>query len=50
MTAPWGAFYSAEDADSEEEEGKFYLWSEEEIRSVLNSEDAELIIQLYNFE
>ncbi|MGH7792737.1 MAG: thioredoxin domain-containing protein, partial [Thermodesulfobacteriota bacterium] len=43
MTAPEGGFYSAEDADSEGEEGKFYLWTEDEIREILGKEDADLI-------
>jgi len=47
MTDPKGGFYSAEDADSEGIEGKFYLWSEGEIRSLLDDGDAELLINVY---
>jgi uncharacterized protein YyaL (SSP411 family) len=47
MTSSLGTFYSAEDADSEGEEGKFYLWEEEEIKKVLGNE-ADLIIKLFN--
>lgn len=38
MTAPEGGFYSAEDADSEGEEGKFYVWTRDEIIEVLGEE------------
>ncbi len=50
MTAPAGAFYSAEDADSEGEEGKFYLWTETEIRRVLGKSDADLFIKAFGVE
>jgi uncharacterized protein YyaL (SSP411 family) len=40
MTSPEGAFFSAEDADSEGEEGKFYVWSVDEFRSVLGEEHS----------
>ncbi|MCK9150810.1 thioredoxin domain-containing protein [Methanobacterium alcaliphilum] len=49
MQSPEGGFYSAEDADSEGEEGKFYLWSEDEIKSVLDQQ-ADLIIELFNIK
>jgi uncharacterized protein YyaL (SSP411 family) len=38
MTSPEGAFYSATDADSEGEEGKFFVWKEAELRAVLGCE------------
>ena len=50
MTALEGGFFSAEDADSEGVEGKFYVWTDEEIRRVLNKEDADLIIRVLNIE
>jgi len=40
MTAPDGGFYTAEDADSEGEEGKFYLWTAGETRNLLGTEAA----------
>jgi len=48
MTSPEGGFYSAEDADSEGEEGKFYLWTEQEIVEILGQDEGELIIKVYN--
>lgn len=48
MTSPDGGFYSAEDADSEGEEGKFYVWKEQELRDILDSEDADLAIDVFN--
>lgn len=35
MTSPQGAFYAAQDADSEGEEGRFYVWTPEEVEEVL---------------
>ncbi len=48
MTSTEGGFYSAEDADSEGEEGKFYLWDINEIREILDEESAQLFIEAYN--
>jgi uncharacterized protein len=39
MTHPEGGFYSAEDADSEGKEGKFYCWTEAELRQLLTPEE-----------
>jgi uncharacterized protein YyaL (SSP411 family) len=50
LTSEAGGFYSAEDADSEGEEGKFYVWTEEQLREVLGKEDAEWLGELYGFE
>src|SRR3712207_5102678 len=46
MTSPEGGFYSAEDADSEGEEGKFYVWTPAEIRGVLDEENATIAEQI----
>jgi uncharacterized protein YyaL (SSP411 family) len=48
MTSPEGAFYSAEDADSEGEEGKFYTWTQDEIKDVLKEDVASIFMQVYN--
>ena len=48
MTSPEGGFYSAEDADSEGEEGKFYVWTEEELKETLGDKETELIIKTFN--
>jgi uncharacterized protein len=50
MTAPEGGFYSAEDADSDGEEGSFYLWTEDEIRQALGREEAEIFTRAYAVE
>jgi uncharacterized protein YyaL (SSP411 family) len=47
MTHKDGGFYSAEDADSEGEEGKFYVWTEKEIKEVLK-ENADIFIKTFN--
>jgi uncharacterized protein YyaL (SSP411 family) len=47
MTDPSGGFYSTQDADSEGEEGKFFLWTPAELREVLGEEDAEAVAAYY---
>ncbi|MFX1473443.1 MAG: thioredoxin domain-containing protein, partial [Promethearchaeota archaeon] len=39
LTSPKGAFYSAEDADSEGVEGKFYVWAHNEIKGILDAQE-----------
>jgi uncharacterized protein YyaL (SSP411 family) len=47
MTHPAGGFYSAQDADSEGIEGKFFVWSPEEIRAVLGDETLARAVLAY---
>src|SRR5262249_38839984 len=44
---PDGAFFASEDADSEGEEGKFYVWTPAQVKAVLGDEDGELFCQVY---
>jgi hypothetical protein len=50
LAASEGGFYSAEDADSEGEEGKFYVWSLDEIKQTLTPSDADLAIKFFNIQ
>ncbi|MDV3429242.1 MAG: thioredoxin domain-containing protein, partial [Bacillota bacterium] len=48
MTSKEGGFYSAEDADSEGEEGKFYVWTHDEIRHILGDEEGDKFCKYFN--
>lgn len=48
MTSTGGGFYSAEDADSEGVEGKFYVWTPKEITDVLGEKDAKEFCNMYD--
>jgi uncharacterized protein YyaL (SSP411 family) len=48
MRAPEGGFASARDADSEGEEGLFYVWTPEEVEQLLPPDDAKLFSRLYD--
>jgi len=50
MTVPEGGFCSAEDADSEGEEGKFYLWTQQEVRQALGNEEAGFAARVFSIE
>jgi uncharacterized protein len=47
MTSPEGGFYSSQDADSDGEEGKFFLWSHQEIHQLLSPATAAAFCQTY---
>lgn len=49
MMHPLGGFYAALDADSEGEEGKFYVWKKSELKEILK-DDAERIIDFFNIK
>jgi uncharacterized protein YyaL (SSP411 family) len=48
LTAPEGVFYSAEDADSEGEEGKFYLWTKKDLQKVLPPDLFDFALTIYD--
>ena len=48
MQSPEGGFYSAEDADSEGVEGKFYIWRKDEIYEVLGEEDGKFASKIFS--
>src|SRR5205823_3540344 len=48
MTSPEGPFYSTQDADSEGEEGKFFVWSADEVRQVLGDDLAAVFASVYD--
>jgi uncharacterized protein len=48
MTSEEGGFYSAEDADSEGEEGKFYVWTPDELEATLDPDEASLAARYWD--
>ncbi|NVM53465.1 MAG: thioredoxin domain-containing protein [Candidatus Helarchaeota archaeon] len=55
MSSPLGGFYSAEDADSEDEEGKmvegkFYLWTEKELQEIYEKDESSLASKIFNIK
>jgi len=50
MQAPEGGYYSTLDADSEGEEGRFYVWHPDEVKAVLGSDEYALFIRIYGLD
>lgn len=48
MTSEEGGFFSAEDADSEGKEGKFYIWTVNEVKNLLGEEDGDKFCRYFN--
>lgn len=50
MMSPQGGFYSAEDADVEGDEGKFYLWTDQQLQTLLSPGEYRFIAQVFNIK
>ncbi len=50
MQSPEGGYYSSQDADSEGEEGKFYVWTQAQLRAVLDADEYALAAARYGFD
>ncbi len=50
MQSPQGGYYASMDADSEHEEGKFYVWQRDEIRQLLSDDEYALIKPYYGLD
>jgi uncharacterized protein YyaL (SSP411 family) len=48
MLHPEGGFYSTQDADSEGEEGKFFVWTQDEVIKILGEESGEIFCRVYD--
>ena len=47
MTSPGGGFYAAQDADSEGEEGRYFVWRPEQIEEILDKDEADVFCRFY---
>lgn len=50
MTAPEGGFYAALDAETDAEEGKYYVWTAEEVQKVLGKKEGERFAKVYGVD
>jgi uncharacterized protein YyaL (SSP411 family) len=50
MQAPGGAFYAARDADSEGAEGRYYVWRPEEVQSLVDAQDYEVVARHFGLD
>ncbi|MHA1908912.1 MAG: thioredoxin domain-containing protein, partial [Candidatus Thorarchaeota archaeon] len=50
LMSPEGVFYSAEDADSEGEEGKFYVWTYDEVKEILTDDEFTIFSKVFNIK
>ena len=50
MTAPEGGFYAALDAETDAEEGKYYVWTADEVQEVLGKKEGERFAKVYGVD